>query len=112
MKRNPQAVFGDNLKTFQHGAGGRRRQIAEGIPHETFEACNSAFNQRFKLIDIVLGKEAVEAVIDVRFACRFLFSFSAAGLAVGGSTFGISNTVVTPPMAAAAVPVCQSSLWV
>jgi hypothetical protein len=31
---------------------------------------------------------------------------------VGGWVFGISNTVVVPPMAAAAVPVCQSSLCV
>ena len=36
----------------------------------------------------------------------------AASVAVGGTTFGISKTVVTPPQAAAALPVCQSSLWV
>ena len=31
---------------------------------------------------------------------------------VGGFVLGISKTVVTPPMAAALVPVSQSSLWV
>jgi hypothetical protein len=30
---------------------------------------------------------------------------------VGGFTFGISSTVVTPPLAAAPVPVSQSSLY-
>ena len=40
------------------------------------------------------------------------FSNSAARVPVGGFTLGISNTVVTPPIAAAAVPVSQSSLCV
>jgi hypothetical protein len=31
-------------------------------------------------------------------------------LPVGGMVFGMSNTVVTPPNAAAAVPLAQSSL--
>jgi hypothetical protein len=38
------------------------------------------------------------------------FIFSAASVPVGGFVFGISSTVVTPPRAAAPVPVCQSSL--
>ena len=43
---------------------------------------------------------------------RSSFSSSAATEPVGGFVLGISNTVVTPPAAAAAVPVCQFSLWV
>ena len=33
------------------------------------------------------------------------------GVPVGGIVFGMSNTVVTPPNAAAAVPLAKSSLW-
>ena len=35
---------------------------------------------------------------------------SASAVPVGGIVFGMSNTVVTPPNAAAAVPVAKSSL--
>jgi hypothetical protein len=37
-------------------------------------------------------------------------SASTNAVPVGGMVLGMSNTVVTPPNAAAAVPVCQSSL--
>jgi hypothetical protein len=41
MEGNSHAMLGNDLKTFEHGAGGRRRQIAEGIAHKAFESGNS-----------------------------------------------------------------------
>src|SRR5205823_1043071 len=64
MKRNSQAMLGNDLETLEHGAGRRRRQIAEGVAHEAFASGNAPRDQRLKLIDIVLREEAVEANID------------------------------------------------
>ena len=74
MKGNSHAMLGDDLKSFEHGAGGGRGQIAEGIAHEAFEARNSACDQRLELIDVVLRKEPIEAVIDVRLRCCLLLA--------------------------------------
>ena len=73
MKRNSQAMLGDDLETLEHGAGRGRRQIAEGVAHEAFESGNAPLDQRLQLIDIVLREQAVETVIDVRFFCGLLF---------------------------------------
>src|SRR5258707_12793658 len=73
MKRNSQAMLGDDLKTFEYGAGRGRRQMAEGVAHEAFEWGNASLDQRLQVIDVVLGEQPVETVIHVRFFCVLLF---------------------------------------
>src|SRR5437867_11911547 len=73
MKRNSQAMLGDDLETLEHGAGRRRRQIAEGVAHEAFESGNAPLDQRLQLIDIVLREQAVATVIDLLYSCDLLF---------------------------------------
>src|SRR6516225_11430461 len=73
MKGNSHAMLGDDLEAFEHGAGGRRGQISEGIAHKTFESSNSAVDQGLQLIDVVLREQAIQTVIDMRFFCRLLF---------------------------------------
>ena len=62
--------------------------------------------------DGVLAEQSVEAEIDMGLLCRHLDAWRRAmsGVPVGGMVFGMSNTVVTPPNAAAAVPLAKSSL--
>ncbi len=113
MQRDAQAVAGDDLEPFQHGAGAGRGQVAEGVAHEALERGHPARGQRVQMLEVVLRQQAIQAVIHPRLARRLPASAAApSGVPVGGFTFGISNTVVTPPIAAAAVPVSQSSLWV
>src|SRR5205823_1043076 len=64
MKRNSQAMLGDDLETLEHGAGRRRRQIAEGVAHEAFESGNAPLDQRLQLIDIGLYGLLAEDNID------------------------------------------------
>src|SRR5215470_20057484 len=54
MKGNSHAMLRDDLEAFEHGTGGRRRQIAESIAHKAFESSNSTVDQSLQLIDIVL----------------------------------------------------------
>ena len=72
MQCNSQAILRNDLEAFEHGAGRRRRQVAEGIAHEAFEAGDAAVDQSLQVLDGVLRKQAVEAVIDVRLLCRLL----------------------------------------
>jgi hypothetical protein len=55
-----------DLKTLQHGAVARRRQVAESVAHKAFEAGNAMPDQRLEPVDIMLVEEAVYAVIDIR----------------------------------------------
>src|SRR5215510_16140076 len=45
MKGDSHAMLRDDLEAFEHGTGGRRRQIAESIAHKAFESSNSAVDQ-------------------------------------------------------------------
>ncbi len=58
----------------------------------------------------MLADVAVDAEIDDGLRCAIsIFCATASGVEVGGLVFGMSNTVVTPPTAAACVALVQVS---
>ena len=105
MQRDPFAGRRHDSKHFQHRAGGRRRDLAEGVAHVELETDDAAGGQFRHVLDRVLAQQSIKPEVDVRFlgcpcgACqRECSAFRWAGM-----VFGMSNTVVTPPNAAAAV---------
>ena len=87
----------------------RRRDVAEGVAHVELEADDAAVDQRGHVLDACprrAGRRGRNRHAPSRPRCACL-SASTSAVPVGGMVFGMSNTVVTPPNAAAAVPVCQ-----
>ena len=112
VQRDPLAGRRHDLEGFQHRAGRGRGDLAEGVAHIELEADHAAVDQRRHVGDGVLAEQAVEAEIDMQafLAAIACLAASISAVPVGGMVFGMSNTVVTPPNAAAAVPLAQSSL--
>ena len=105
-------VGATDLERLQHRAGRWRGDLAEGVAHVELEADHAAFDERGYVLDGVLAEQAIEAEVDMRLfgGDLVLGGEHRPAVPVGGMVFGMSNTVVTPPNAAAAVPLCQSSL--
>ncbi len=102
----------DDLEALEHRPCRGCRQIAEGVAHKAFEGVGSGRDQALERVEIVLGEQAVEAEIDRRRGGERALLDEPTALRVGGLVFTISNTVVTPPVAAAAEPLVQSSFCV
>ena len=66
MERDTVAVLGHVFEALQHGAGGRRGQIAEGIAHETLEADDAAGDQVGQVFEVLFRQEPVDSEIDMR----------------------------------------------
>ena len=80
MQRDALAGRRHHLEGFQHGAGRRRRDLAEGVAHVELEADHAALDQRRHVLDGVLAQQAVEAEIDMRLRGR--------DAVLGGERFG------------------------
>jgi hypothetical protein len=107
MQRDPLAGRRDDLERFQHRARRGRGDAAEGVAHIELEADDAALNQRADVLDAVFAQHRRGRNRHRPSAAILCFSASASGVPVVGSVFGMSNTVVTPPNAAAAVPLAQ-----
>ena len=59
------AQWRQDLKTFEQGAVGGRRQVAEGIAHKGLEAAHPAFKQLLQVGDGVVAQQAMDAVIHI-----------------------------------------------
>ncbi len=65
MERDAQARWRDDLEAFQHRPGRGRGEVAESVPHEALEGVDAAGDEAGQFVDIVLGEQAVETVIDM-----------------------------------------------
>ncbi len=106
-----QAELGEDLEAFEHRAVIGAGQVAGGVAEEELEADDAGLNQRFEVTEIVLAEKPVDTEVDDRLGGRRLaLHLEMCDRSVAGTVLGISKTVVTPPTAAAALPVSQSSL--
>ncbi len=55
-----------DFEAFEHRAIGRRRQIAEGVAHETLEAGGAGVDQGVELVDVVFVEQGMDAEVDMR----------------------------------------------
>ena len=101
-------VCGHDLEGFEHRAGRRRRDFAEGVAHVELEADHAAVDQ-LRHVARSCPRRAARRGRNRHAPSRPRSCASRRGrraVPVAGMVFGMSNTVVTPPNAAAAVPLC------
>ena len=61
----PVAAAREDLEALEHRAVGGRRQVAEGVAHEAFEARDTGVHQGLELPDVVLVEQPVDPIVDV-----------------------------------------------
>ena len=106
-------VFGDLAETVEHHPVVGRRDVADRLAEKALVADDAGLGHRLRTGDAVLDEQPDDPEVDERLLLGELLLELDAGdrVGLGGFVFGMSTTVVTPPMTAAVEPVVQSSLY-
>ena len=106
VQRDALAGRRHHLESFEHRAGRGRGDLAERVAHVELEADHAGLDQRRHVLDRVLAEHARRGRnrrAPFRPPSR-AWRRAPPAVPTVGIVFGMSNTVVTPPKAAAMVP--------